>query len=97
MKRIKIYAISFIAAISFSCQMKEEMQLPVNDNIVLNLSSTVTKAEQNSTEAFVNHIDVFVFKAESEGPGEIAYYGRYRKKNGGETDFYEVSSSIFLR
>ena len=31
MKRIKIYAISFIAAISFSCQMKEQMQLPVNE------------------------------------------------------------------
>ena len=81
MKRIRIYAISLIAAVSFSCQMKEQMQLPVNENIVLNLSSAVTKADHSSTEAFVNHIDVFVFKAETDGPGNVAYYGRYAVNN----------------
>ena len=81
MKRIKIYAISLLAAISFSCQMKEQMQLPVNESILLNLSSTVTKAEQSSTEAYVDHLDVFVFTAETDGPGEKVYYGRYRVNN----------------
>ena len=70
MKRIKIYAISLLAAISLSCQMKEQMQLPVNESILLNLSSTVTKAEQSSTEAYVDHLDVFVFTAETDGPGD---------------------------
>lgn len=81
MKRIKIYALSIIAAISFSCQMKEEMQLPVNENIFLNLSSTLTKAGHSSTEAYVDHLDVFVFTAEADGPGEKVYYGRYSVNN----------------
>ena len=81
MKRIKIYALSIIAALSFSCQMKEEMQLPVNENIFLNLSSTLTKAEQTSTEAYVDHLDVFIFAAETDGPGKKVYYGRYRVNN----------------
>ena len=81
MKRIKIYALSLLAAISFSCQMKEQMQLPVNENIFLNLSSTLTKADQSSTEAFVDHLDVFIFASESDGPGKKVYYGRYRVNN----------------
>ena len=77
MKRIKIYALSLLAALSFSCQMKEQMQLPVNENIFLNLSSTLTKADQSSTEAFVDHLDVFIFTLETNGPGQKVYYGRY--------------------
>ena len=81
MKRIKIYALSLLAALSFSCQMKEQMQLPVNENIFLSLSSSLTKADQSSTEAFVGHLDVFIFTADADGPGQKAYYGRYRVNN----------------
>ena len=66
MKRIiNTILVSAISVISFSCQLKEEMNVLMNERIVLDLSSGLTKAEHSSTEAFVNHIDVFIFEAVS--------------------------------
>ena len=82
MKRIlNTITISVLAALSFSCQMKEEMAVPMNENIVLDLSSGTTKAEQSSTEAFVNHIDVFIFESVSGAPAAGKHYGRYVVNN----------------
>ena len=82
MKRIlNTITISVLAALSFSCQMKEEMAVPMNENIVLDLSSGTTKAEQSSTEAFVNHIDVFIFESVSGAPATGKHYGRYVVNN----------------
>ena len=82
MKRIlNIITISVLSALAFSCQMKEEMAVPMNENIVLDLSSGATKAEQSSTEAFVNHIDVFIFESVSGAPAAGKHYGRYVVNN----------------
>ena len=66
MKRIiNTILVSAISVISFSCQLKEEMNVLMNERIVLDLSSGLTKAEHSTTEAFLNHIDVFIFEAVS--------------------------------
>ena len=82
MKRIiNTILISTLAFVSFSCQMKEEMAVQMNESIVLDLSSGLTKADHNSTEAFVNHIDVFIFEAVSGVPVNGRHYGRYIVNN----------------
>ena len=53
----------------------------MNESIVLNLSSGLTKADHTSTEAFVNHLDVFIFESVSGAPATGKYYGRYIVNN----------------
>lgn len=82
MKRlINTLVITLTAASSFSCQMKEQMELPMNENIVLDLSSSLTKAEGTPEEVYVNHIDVFIFAQEAGAPGIKEYNGRYEVNN----------------
>ena len=70
-----------MAALSFSCQTKEEMSVAMNESIVLDLSYGLTKADHTSTESFVNHIDVFIFEAVSGAPASGKHYGRYIVNN----------------
>ncbi len=82
MKRIiNTVLISAMAALSFSCQTKEEMSVAMNESIVLDLSYGLTKADHTSTESFVNHIDVFIFEAVSGAPASGKHYGRYIVNN----------------
>ena len=82
MKRIiNTLLISSLVLVSFACQVKSDMAVPMNESIVLDLSSGLTKAEQSSTEAFVNHIDVFIFEEVSGAPASGKYYGRYVVNN----------------
>ena len=53
----------------------------MNESIVLNLSSVLTKAGHSSTEAFVNHLDIFIFESVSGVPATGKYYGRYIVNN----------------
>ena len=82
MKRIlNTIIISALATLSFSCQVKDEMAVPMNETIVLDLSSGLTKADHTSTEAFVEHIDVFIFESVSGAPTTGKHYGRYIVNN----------------
>lgn len=53
----------------------------MNETIILDLSSGLTKADHTQTEAFVNHIDVFIFEAVSGSPASGKHYGRYVVNN----------------
>lgn len=82
MKRIiNTITISILAALSFSCQVKEDVTVLMNENIVLELSSGLTKAKHTSTEAFVNHLDVFIFESSAGIPTTGKHYGRYIVNN----------------
>ena len=82
MKRIlNTIIISALAALAFSCQVKDEIAVPMNETIVLDLSSSLTKADHTSTEAFVNHVDVFIFESVSGAPAAGKHYGRYQVNN----------------
>ena len=60
---INTLLISVASMLLFSCEMKESYEVPMNEEIVLDLSSGITKAvvEDTSVESFVNHLDVFIF------------------------------------
>ena len=66
-----------------SCLEKEMVTGPVNDDIVLTLSSPGTKTVQDTqTESYVHHLDVFIFKADSDNAkGERVHYKRYELNN----------------
>lgn len=58
------------------------MSLPMNETIILDLSSGLTKADNAEIEVFVNHLDVFIFEAaQSKYESELKYYGRYQVNN----------------
>ena len=54
-----------MALLSFSCQEELDIEMPVNESIILDLSSGgLTKAtvEDTDRESFINHIDVLIFE-----------------------------------
>ncbi len=77
---INTLLISVASMLLFSCEMKESYEVPMNEEIVLNLSSGVTKAvvEDTSVESFVDHLDVFVFSDAGGSPSSVQHYGRYQ-------------------
>jgi hypothetical protein len=79
MKRIiNTLIISAASAFLFSCQEKENVYVPMNESIVINLSDGSTKADLSSAEAFVNHLDVFIFKADAvKADSQLKSYSRY--------------------
>ena len=52
----------------------------MNEEIILDLSSGITKAvvEDTSVESFVNHLDVFIFSDNAGRPSAANHYGRYQ-------------------
>ena len=58
--------------------------MPMNETIVLDISSSATKAdfkEDNQTESFVSYIDVLIFEDNSGTPGAKKHYKRYVVNN----------------
>lgn len=88
MKRIINTLLTLAASVlPFSCSMEDSIDVPVNEAIVLNLSTGDTKAvsdlvkPDNSTESYVNHIDVLIFDDNAGNPDALKYCGRYQVNN----------------
>lgn len=99
MKRIiDTLIISSVLMLAFSCQEREMLEVDMNESIVLNLSSGVTKTEDTPIESFVKHIDVFIFKAVPQGTGYVCgekiHYGRYGVNNSGSVTLNARRSSF---
>ena len=75
--------ISAVTVFSSSCLNEEAVGLSMNEAIVLDLSSGLTKADvDDQVEKYVNHLDVFIFKAaQSRYDSELVNYGRYQVNN----------------
>ena len=67
--------------LAFSCQEELGVNAPMNESIVLDLSSGLTKAADTDVESFVNHLDVFIFDVNGAEPGAEVYYERYQVNN----------------
>ena len=67
--------------LAFSCQEEIGVNVPMNESIVLDLSSGLTKAADTDVESFVNHLDVFIFDVNGTEPGAEVYYERYQVNN----------------
>lgn len=69
----------------------------MNETIVLDLSSAVTKADikdDNPTESFVNHIDVLIFDDNAGSPDVMKSYGRYVVNNSSRLTLADRRSSF---
>lgn len=56
-----------------SCQQELIFDVPVNESIVLDLSSGLTKAAHTDVESYVEHLDIFIFESDNNGkPAALA-------------------------
>ena len=98
MKRIiNTVLISVASVLLFSCNLQEEIDIPMNETIVLDLSSGVTRADimdDNPTESFVNHIDVIIFDDNAGSPDVMRSYGRYIVNNASRLTLSDRRSSF---
>lgn len=78
---INTLIITAVSVLAFSCQERPGLELAMNESIVLDLSSGVTKAADTDVESFVNHIDVIIFDQAGTEPGNKVYSGRYTVNN----------------
>lgn len=82
MNRILNLILTLCVVVLFSsCQNEQEYKEPINEGIVLNLSSGLTRASATAGESFVSHIDVFIYNDENGYPSERVYYDRYDVNN----------------
>lgn len=82
MKRIlDTLIIAALSVLALSCQEEFGGNVPINESIVLDLSSGITKAADSQTESFVNHLDVFIFNMDGTEPGTEVLYERYMINN----------------
>lgn len=82
MKRIlNTLLISAVAVLAFSCQEEHGLDVAMNESIVLDISSGLTKAADTDVESFVNHLDVIIFDVDGTTPGSKVYSGRYPVNN----------------
>lgn len=88
MKRILNTLLILAASVlPFSCSMEASLDVPVNEAIVLDLSTGGTRAASdltkpdNPTESYVNHVDVLIFDDNAGTPYALKYYGRYQVNN----------------
>lgn len=78
---INTLIITAVSVLAFSCQERPGLELAMNESIVLDLSSGLTKAADTDVESFVNHIDVIIFDQAGTEPGNKVYSGRYTVNN----------------
>ena len=83
MKQILNFILATLVAFLFTaCHKEEAFDAPMNDGIILDLSSSPeTRASSTSTESFISHLDVFIFEDSSGLPSANVYYGRYEVNN----------------
>ena len=88
-RMIDILMLLAASVLLFSCNAGEALDVPMNEGIVLDISSPVTRLsvtdeelESTDAESFVNHIDVFIFEdVDGSATGEVKHYGRYIVNN----------------
>ena len=83
MKRIiNTLLCSTVLLLAASCIQQElVIETPVNESIVLDLSSGLTKAADTDTESYVDHIDVFIFKASGSSPAGLLMHEYFTVNN----------------
>lgn len=81
MKRIiNLLTIAAVSVLLHSCQEQEHFEVPMSEEIVLDLSGT-TRAADTNEESYVDHIDVFIFESEGGVPTHKAHYERRQLNN----------------
>ena len=80
-QKINTFLVMAVSLLLFACQSNDPLDIPMNEEIVIDLATNTTRAADNSTESYVEHIDVFIFEAENDKPGKKAHYERQQLNN----------------
>lgn len=81
MKRIiNLLTIAAVSVLLHSCQEQEYFEVPMSEEIVLDLSGA-TRAADTNEESYVDHIDVFIFESEGGVPTQKSHYERRQVNN----------------
>ena len=73
--------VAMVGMLMSACQEQNVFDTFGNEDIVISLSGGATRAEDTSTEAYVDHIDVFIFEDESGSPATKVHYERQQVNN----------------
>ena len=79
MKRIiNTLICSTLLLLALSCRQEALIvDMPVNESIILDLSSGFTKAADTDAESYVDHVDVFIFAASGSVPGQCLVHENF--------------------
>lgn len=80
-KSFNILMVAMVGMLMSACQEQNVFDTFGNEDIVISLSGGATRAEDTSTEAYVDHIDVFIFEDESGSPATKVHYERQQVNN----------------
>ena len=80
-KSFNILMVAMVGMLMSACQEQDIFDTFGNEDIVISLSGGATRAEDTSTEAYVDHIDVFIFEDESGSPATKVHYERQQVNN----------------
>ena len=80
-KNLNILMVAIMAMLMSACQEQEVFETFKNEDIVINLSAKGTRAEDTSTESYVDHIDVFIFEDKNGSPATKVHYERQQVNN----------------
>ncbi len=96
MKRIINTLLCTAALLLAASCLQEEMvvETPVNESIILDLSSGLTKAEQTATESYVNNLDVFIFDVSAGRPDNLIVHETFAVNNASKVTLDAKRSSF---
>lgn len=67
---------------AFSCQERGGLDMPVNESIILQLTSGLTKAADTDAESYVHHVDVLIFNiGDDDMPAQKVTHERFSVDN----------------
>ena len=95
MKRVfKLFIGVAVSVLLYSCQEQENFEVAMNEEIVLELSSSATRAADTNEESYVDYIDVFIFDSEDGAPTHKVYYERHQVNNARQLSLNAKRSSF---
>lgn len=81
MKKSLNILLVLMAILVSACNEQDVFESLGNEDIVISLSAGITRAEDTSTESYVDHVDVFIFEDETGTPTTKVHYERQQVNN----------------
>ena len=80
-KSLNILLVTMMSMLMSACHEQDTFEISKNEDIIINLSAGATRAEDTSTESYVDHIDIFIFEDEDGTPTAKAHHERQQVNN----------------
>ena len=80
-KSFNILLVTMMSMLMSACHEQDTFEISRNEDIIINLSAGATRAEDTSTESYVDHIDIFIFEDEGGTPTSKVHHERQQVNN----------------